>query len=286
MGKIWIIFTGLSLLLACALAALWWVEKGEAPGKTMVTVFIALAVAGVVLILHERLESLSISRAGLNMVLQQAKEDASDIASIRERVANQSATIDRVANEATEAKGLAEEAKGKLTKVESTLNASEQSLLHLQEIITFTMTLNSAQTDDRKAFEQLEEWSSDSSYPYHETAKRTHHEILRKYNEPIHINWQYPFPDEVDTDSLSLLELAGLYHSPNLQSTYKSGLINFIWSRKDLPKDQKESLLVNIIRTDESLLAVSTASRILIKEYNLAFHTLAVKSILRALEEK
>src|SRR5437867_1463717 len=175
------------LLIVVALSATgWWVAGDRAHKPWVFTVCLAAIFAGAFLILQDRATEITLKGVGtIKSAAERATSDAKAVAALRERVEAQSATVDAVAQRAKEAHDLAETAASQTTAaakrleaVDAALSAANQRVAELDKITEFTRTVVAAQNDDRGAFDQLELWANDESFPMREGALNSWRTIL------------------------------------------------------------------------------------------------------------
>jgi hypothetical protein len=134
---------GILIIVNILIIDSWWLWNQKSWSSTAVMFLIFLTaftfLAGLVLIFNQRAIELSYGKYGsLKVAAEQAEVDAKEIAEIRKRVETQSATVDLVAEQATQAKELSEEvarknvkAEERLTEINNTLNEAKESLRSL-----------------------------------------------------------------------------------------------------------------------------------------------------------
>jgi methyl-accepting chemotaxis protein len=92
-------------------------HKGSAITLCLIGVF-----AGLALVLQDRLTELTVEGVGtIKSATERVQADAKAVTELRERVENQSATVDLIAKEASKAKALSEEAAKKNLEAEERL---------------------------------------------------------------------------------------------------------------------------------------------------------------------
>ncbi len=164
------------------------------------------------------------------------------------------------------------------------LQEASKTLSELQLAIEFTMTVIAAQSDDRKAFDQLQAWADDKSYPFSSRAEQVWNTVLDEQAKPWSIGgFKVPWREGVDPSKLTFEDLRQNYGSA--PSYLKPGLLEYIWNRQDILKKDRMQFLVDVMQYDASLTAVEYAGRFFDSEANLSYKPLHVKGFLKWWEE-
>jgi hypothetical protein len=138
----------LVIVNALILSASWMVgdnanKVGNATKVGVVSVTLIAVFAGFFLLVSERSTEVSVQGVGsIKAAAAAVKEDAKDVAEIKTRVENQSATIDMVAAKATQAQALTEQ---------------------MKRTLDFSVTVQKALADDRAAFNHLQDYAREQS---------------------------------------------------------------------------------------------------------------------------
>jgi chromosome segregation ATPase len=155
---------------------------------------IVAVTTGLALIIHDRITELTVGGVGtIKAAAVQATSDAKDVADLKERVENQSATVDLVARQASKAKEISEEvaeqnkrAEQKLGTLNNAIDEATATLGDLKSVIEFTKTVVAAQNDDRKAFDKLRQWADDKSNPFSTKAEQAWNTIFSDHTKPFY----------------------------------------------------------------------------------------------------
>ncbi len=233
------------LLAINALVITAWYVTGDGQHKAWAISICSIAIFfSAFLILHDRAIEFSINKVGtIKAAAQEAVIDAQEISKIRQRVENQSATIDIVANKAHE--------------VDLKLQETDKTLL-------FQRTIFAAQNDDRKSFDQLKIWSKDLLFPYHAEAEKQWQFLNDNPQEIDGIRDFMRLPVEQCADILNdktkkpLKELIAMYYKipPSQARFMKCHVIIYIADKRtDLPKKERLAFLISIIQSDTSFAA-------------------------------
>ncbi len=257
----------LLVLNSIALTAWWITTQGNYKGTVVILCLIAVF-AGLALILQDRITELTIKGVGtIKSATQQVQSDAKTVAELKERVENQSATVDLVAKEAFKAKAISEEvaeknrrAEEKLDTLDEAITKANAALADIDATTEFMMTVVAAQNDDRKAFDKLKEWSEEKNHRFSSRAEQAWNTIFENHNKLYSISgFKVPWSEDFDPSKLSLPELAQQYRGAPAQ--LKPALLEYIWKRDDIPKIDRLDFMMEVMNGDSSLTAVEYAGR-------------------------
>jgi hypothetical protein len=262
---------GILLLINSAILTTWWVAKGNPFSKTVIFLFCVVGFFSIILILSDRAIEITVGSVGtIKAAAEQATADAKEISDIKERIAAQSATVDLVASQATKAKELSEELAKK--------NAE------LSELIEFNTVATEARNDNREAFDQLEVWSDDKTYPFRDLASRAWLTILNEHALPYHLSgFTIPWDEGFDPSTLDIVGLRKQYAS--CPRHLKLGFIEYVAKRNDIPKKERMQFFIDVMKDDQYLKAVEYAGRYFDKEAQLNLKPLAVEAFVKWWEE-
>lgn len=73
----------------------------------------------------------------------------------------------------------------KVMRLDETSKTIAKAVSETKEVFEFTTTMASAQNNDRKAFDQLEKWSKDSSHPFTQSSKQAWISIVDSYSRTM-----------------------------------------------------------------------------------------------------
>jgi len=218
---------GILIILNALVATAYWV-MGNNPNKAWVVILCGIAiVAGFTFILQDRVIEISNKWVGtIKTAAQQATTDAKEIETIKKRIEAQSATVDLVAKSAAEA---------------------EKKLQELGSITEFSKITIAAQNDDRQAFDALESWAKNKSFPMYKEAANVFIKIRADYDGPIEPGYMnFHWPKNVDPNKLSISELREIYKSSS--PIYHADLVNFIQKRTDISKKDRMMFFIDAIK--------------------------------------
>lgn len=210
---------------------------------------------------------------GLSHVIalyREAFKDAKGITEIAQRVEGQAATIDLVARKATEVEALATKA--------------SKSVSELEGLAEFTSTVSAAQTDDRKAFDRLEEWMAVPTYRYRDRAELAWVSVLDQHDQGITKAYEVSWAPGVDPAKLTLADLIKAYDAARAPAE-KMALIQFFAKRADISKAERLAFYVGVMKKEQSLNVLETAGRGFTQVADLKIKPLAVKYLLQWWED-
>ncbi len=154
---------GILLILNSIALTAWWATTQNNHKGTVITICLIAVFVGLALVLQDRLTELTVKGVGtIKAATEQVQTDAKTVADLKERVENQSATVDLVAKEDFKAKAISEEvadknqrAEQKLDTLDEAIKKAKHTLADLDAASKFSMTVIAAQNDDRNAFDTL-----------------------------------------------------------------------------------------------------------------------------------
>ncbi|HKP04990.1 MAG TPA: hypothetical protein VJU77_16680 [Chthoniobacterales bacterium] len=278
---------GLLLIGNSVAVCAWWLLANKPNVTAAVALSVLVVFIGLICIFHERITEITITQVGsIKTAARQATGDAEEISKIKERIEAQAATVDLVANKATEAERLARElgeknelASKKLDTIEDTLKKASKTVDNLNELTAFTSIVLAAQNDDRKSFDQLHEWSKDAKYPLRDRASQAYEMILNASSKPFGVAYTVPWKRGVDPSKITFegLKLA-IADTP-----YKEGkfaLLQYLESRQDIPMNDRFDYFASVMRSEASLGMVQIAGECFTHLAQLKIKPLAVEFLL------
>lgn len=206
---------------------------------------------------------------------QEIEADAGDIADLKRQSEQRSQEAAQILSrlreterEVTEAKSLIDEVSRKNTEagekiaiLDKAIQEGNRGVSELQVATLFHSTILAAQSDNRRAFDQLWKWAEDSTYPFQKVAAQAFQTIMDQHNPAmIQGGFTVPWKEGIEPQRLTLQELRAAYTQavPHI----RIGLIEFVWEKRtDLPKKERLSFLAEVLRSDESLQVIEYAGR-------------------------
>lgn len=146
----------------------------------------------------------------------------------------------------------------KVMKLDETARTISRAVSDTQEVLEFTTTMASAQNNDRKAFDQLEYWSKDSSHPFSQRSKQAWKAIVDSYARTMFMEHRVPWNDGVDPSKLTVETLQQQY---DLQTAdgMKIAFMQYIYGRNDYNKKDKMRFLAEVLQKEQSMLVYAYA---------------------------
>lgn len=257
---------GTALIVVSIVAAFWLAWVGNTRRGVLPAAILGV-VAGLALTIQDRITELPLPGFGtIRAARTQAIADAATIGKLKERVENQSATVDLVATQASAAKALAQQAEEqtkragrRLEALDKAIGEANAALAQLRSEADFTQLVVSAQNDDRGAFDKLEQLANDKNNPLATRAAQAWNTVLDAHASPIYQSYIVPWKPGVDPSKLSLADLTLAFSTAPVFA--KPGLLEYIWGRKDIPELDRLDFLMQVIKADPSLTAVEYAGR-------------------------
>jgi hypothetical protein len=136
-------------------------------------------------------------------------------------------------------------------KISPKLDVVDKRLKELTIDIEFDSVLVAAKNDDYYAYEQLNNWSNDKSYPLRVKAQQA----LRGMNSgAVYLVAEEPYPWKpgIDPSKLTMVELRKEFRSAE-RAGNKRSLLEYLVERKDIAKKEKLDFLNEVEKTDQSL---------------------------------
>jgi len=260
---------GILIVVNAVIVTAWWIGTGRG-GSPAALALCALSVfAGIAFVFQDRLVEVTVKGVGtIKTAAEQAVLDAKEVAAMRERIAAQGATVDLVAREAADAKRLVDEvshkneqAEEKLSSLDKAIREGSTAVEQLKAYTAFNSTVVAAQTDNRRAYDQLRRWSEDTAYPFQQAALQAALTIMDAHDPAmVRSGFAVPWKQGIDPKTLSLRQIAETYSQVPPQ--IRIGVLEFVWeTRTDIPKKERLEFLAQVLRDDESLQVVEYAGR-------------------------
>jgi uncharacterized protein YoxC len=272
------------LLITNALVITGWLVTTTGGNRWIISICLIAVFAGIALTFQDRITELTIKGVGtLKAATEQASAKLDEIEAIRKRVESQSATIDLIAKDAKDARELTEDIRKKSADVEKKVKEVDSSVesinvksKELSLLLEFTNTVVAAQTDDRKAFDQLKKWAdSPDAYPYAKEASQAWLKVVDEHSANIwNSGYTVPWKEGIDPSKLDFNFLKKEYQ--NAHVTLKVPLLEYIWGRNDIPKKLRMQFLIDVIQHDSSLNAVEYAGRYFTNGADLKIKPIAI----------
>ncbi len=259
---------GIAIVLSILVFTGWFITTKNKYKAIALTFCLIGVFTGIVLIFQDRITELTVKGVGtIKAATLQVESDAKIVSELKQRVENQSATVDLVAKDASEAKKISEEvveknklAEEKLDTLNKAIAKVNDALANIDAETEFIKTVIAAQNDDRIAFDKLKGWSEEKNNRFSSRASQAWSTIFEDHNKLFSISGlKVPWIEGLDPSKLSLIELSQEYNKIPVQ--FKTALLEYIWKRDDIPKIDRLDFMMEVMKTDLSLTAVEYAGR-------------------------
>jgi uncharacterized phage infection (PIP) family protein YhgE len=228
----------------------------------------------------------SISRVGsFKTNAEQAHKYLDEIRFVRDKVDRDERAIELATKDAQNAAALANELGSKLAQADQSLQrlteqlgTATQTNIELKRASQFATTVLAAQSDSREAYDQLEAWERDSSFPFTALAKEARSAIEQNL-EYLMLEYQFPWNKTVNPEQLDISRLEAIYKSGEIVNGHpvlKIGLIQYVEKRSDIVNREKLKFFMQIMREDRSLKAVAYAGQSFARVANLDIRPMAL----------
>ena len=259
---------GMLLIFSALCLSTWWVCTDHPHKKWAIFSGLIAIFVGMYFTVQDRAIEITIEKVGtIKAAAEQATVDAQAVADLRKRIEAQSATVDLVAQSATNAHNLIDdlsqknrEAETKIGELEIAGSAIQETIAELQETAEFMSLVAAAQNDDRTAFDKLIEWAKKKESAYWQHAADAIIRIRTEFGGPIirgHMN--VPWPKGTDPTQLSPTRLRQEYS--RAIRIYKADLVETVWKSNVIDKKDKMAFYINVLRNDDSLGATFLAGK-------------------------
>jgi hypothetical protein len=292
-GKSMTQLIGILLIVNSLVVAAWLLGTGRAGATSSIILCTVAVFAGIALIIQDRIVEVTVKGVGtIKAAAEKAVTEAKEVSSIKERIEAQSATVDLVAKDAAEAKNLVEQlsrknadAEQKLAKLDNSIQEGNRAVTALEAYTQFNSTVLAAQNDDRRAYDQLWTWSEDSTYSFQKPASQAVQTIMDQHDPAIiRSGFQVPWKEGVDPNKLQMKELWSAYKGAAPQ--IRIGILEFLWEKRtDIPKKDRLTFLIDVLRNDENLNVVEYAGRYFEQGTNDQIKPLAIRVHLKWWED-
>lgn len=197
--------------------------------------------------------------------LSAAKSDLREINRIKEQI-----SIDEIAINSTSESinKKSQDIDSRIKSLKSSIISIDDANYKLNQISKLLMTVILAFSDDRAAYMELREDWMNNNYPYREIAESAFKSAGRSVAE-LTFNYPVHWSNSINPAALTMEQLKTLYNyfkssslkikSANLED--RIGLMEFIESRKDLPKKEVLAFYLDVIDHDPSLKVAIYAAR-------------------------
>lgn len=260
---------GALLVVAGVVAPTYWLVTGRKKFPSFDFLVVVAVVSGLALVISDRIVELGIPGGGtIKAAVKQAVADQGEIAAIKERIEGQASTIDAVAKSAADAKELVDDLDKKTALADSKLDSLDQAIKSGSEAVEtlkaqaeYSATVLAAQSNDRKAYDTLWNWSEDPAYAFRKEAAQAAERIMDEHNPTlVTAGHQVPWNQGVEPEKLSLDQLRQNFDQA--PPTVRIALVEYVWTKRaDISKKDRLAFLADVLATDEHLDVVEHAGR-------------------------
>jgi hypothetical protein len=253
----------LVIINALILCASWMIGQNPSNKLGVVTVTLIAVFTGVFLLLFDRITEVSVQGVGtMKAAAASAKADAQEIADIKKRVENQSATIDMVASKASQAEALTQQ---------------------VQRMLDFSVTIQKALADDRAAFESLARYVDEHS-ELSPIAANVYIGVRLDAAGPIGAGFLNLPPDHPLRTATKLEDIRTLYSQ--LSPLYRPHGITLVVNNPNIDVKDKLRLCLDILTQDPSLNATNIAGKFAASQTNSQWEPFKVQPAIEKIKEK
>jgi hypothetical protein len=161
----------------------------------------------------------------------------------------------------------------KIINMDQKVVKATEKIRNLSSETDFMSVFNSAQSNNRAAFEKLKLWSEDKDYPYRERALQAYRKIMEDHQSALPLNPVDPqWRPGIDPSNLTFHELCKIYDGAGI---YRAGILKYVLQRKDVTKKEKMQFLVDIIKSEQDLKFLEYAGQCFIGESKQNVHKIA-----------
>jgi len=166
-------------------------------------------------------------------------------------------------------------AEERLNNIQGTLGNATDEINLLSVLSEFTVTIIKAQNNDRKSFDKVRVWASDKDFKLSQAARGVWEKILDEHASPIFLSgFTVPWLPGVVPEKLSFSDLNAAFKSA--PSPIRMALLEYIWQKVNVSKNQKMNFLADVIAHDDNLSVIEYAGRHFIEESKQSLKPLAI----------
>jgi len=163
-------------------------------------------------------------------------------------------------------------------------NDIELNIKRLEEINELTITILSAQNDDRPSFDKLYKWANNNKYEFRQLAEDTWLQVMDTHSQPFYnTGFHYDWPKNLDPSKLTLVQLIDIYKRSN--KIEQVPILEYINKRSDIPKSEKMSFFIEVLKTNKSLRVVEYAGRYFTDLAGIKIKPLAIDYLIKWWDE-
>jgi len=172
-------------------------------------------------------------------------------------------------------------AEKRIQLVNTEINTTRENIEKLNRTFDYLSVVSLAQNDDKAAFEQLQKWANDKTYPLHDRAVRDLSAIMDKldtgYLEVV--GPPIPWGPGIEPSKLTMIDLEAKYESVKSAKT-RSNIAHYIGDRSDISKKDKLQFFVKMLQKEKSISAYESLFGLFEKYSGQKFNRFDTKSII------
>lgn len=256
---------GLLINLNALILTVWWVSTEHPHKPWAITACILALFVGMFMVLQDRAIEITLKGVGsIKAAAQQATTDANAIASLKERIEAQSATIDLVATKASEARNLVDQLAERAQEADAKIDQVDKTIKEAEKLNLFHSIVLAAENDDWDAFVSLLKWIDDKNFPLREIAANAYTRIRISFTGPIGRGFLNPtWQAGVNPEIIPLSALRTAYDK--LNPIYHASVVKTVWGRDDIAKHDKMSFFIHVLNASKSMNAKNNAAKYFVK---------------------
>jgi len=172
------------------------------------------------------------------------------------------------------------EAEKRIQLVKTELNTTRENIEKLNRTADYLSIVSLAQNDDKAAFEQLQKWAKDKTYPLQERAVRDLSAIMDNLDTGYLVVSSPPIAwgPGIDPSKLTIIDLEAKYESVSSANT-RSDIAHYIGNRSDISKKDKLQFFVKMLQKEKSIRAYESMLGLFEKYSGQKFNRSDTKSI-------
>lgn len=169
-------------------------------------------------------------------------------------------------------------------ELQNILQTYQNSLDSLKTSAAFISIVLSAQNDDRKAWEKLNELGKNKKYIYWKEAISAYNTIKDIYSNPsrdISVILDFSWPKEIPDSTITIINVNNVYNQllhDNAEDSWYSrrSLIKYTYNKQSFSETDKMQFFIDVLNKDTSLSVAAYAGQLFAEHYKLDIKYLAI----------
>jgi hypothetical protein len=226
----------------------------------------AFAVAGFVVSQSSTITHIGIGKIAIDQAITQATGDAKAIQDIRGKVENQSATIDLIATQSSDAFSLSkraskqvDDAEKKLHDLNPLINEANKAIKTLKDNADFSNLVLMAQGGDRPSYDAIGRIAADKGDPNSIVAGYTYQTVSAQHDSALSYTYKVDWKPGLDPSKLTFQQIANSLMQAS--GSTKIGALQYLCNRNDFSKIERLDFAYQLFHTDRDLAVVEYADR-------------------------